>query len=565
MQAIRLRKPSSDLVTTAVGKVIDTSYLVTTKDTVLEEEIAIKGAVIPLPVEVNSLDKKKTLTSIYLPKFKSEQIGRMIILNDMVSAANLVVRILEDWDKGLIEPDTIQRIVDTYHMTAVKLLSGKGGVVGNNILSTRVAESGRAVLLVNGDRHPKYAGIPNKIMHKLGIKNNDPVLIGRDPSIWHGSVEILIANHSDTNCIELHPVTFKQLGADCDGDCVYVYKLPHHLEECSDEIKSQILGFTGENDKYAEWPAYLKKKPGSEPVEWGTVEEDTRGRSLITGFSISPKDIVSKSDRIRHLCSLTGKDVVEECVTIANGLKHEEVVNYVKEQNATQLTMKLLLGPIGTASNRLKIIAGMDQHLLKSACVVSEWLQQRLLSSKHIVGGAKKEPYSIWDILDLVNRRGKYQNATLFEVLEEIEKMGMPLMDVRPIITHLWITHPLIKSFRTVLEGCSEGSIRLLVSKTRRMNFEDISVDDLVNHAIRIAKAGGKVLSREMITDKYWEFANGLTKICESEFPIFEITSGSPSIEKRISLAHRIAVYNDVDQHGLGRECLELALANKDK
>ncbi|TXH14022.1 MAG: hypothetical protein E6R03_10275 [Hyphomicrobiaceae bacterium] len=561
LKSLKVRT-TGGIETTHVGRVVDSSSVTSVKDTVLDPEVMEKGAYIEMPVEVRDISGMRPLKAVYLPRFESEQLGRMIILNEMASAANTLLRVIEDFQKNEATEEVLQTSVDSYHRAAYKMLSGKGGVVGGHILSTRIAQSGRAVLLINGEHDPMYAGLPGRIMRRLKIKPGEPVLIGRDPSIWHGSFEILLARHSGNACIELHPLLFRQLGADCDGDCVYVYKLPTESDECKKEIEDQLLGFTRNDPTYAEWPAYLKTAPGAEKVDWPNVVEETKRRSTVTGFSITPEDVLTKSDKIKKLCALTGKDVVDECEKIARGLTREEIMSYVLDQNATQLRMKLLLGPIGAASNRLKVLAGTDKKLLTSACVLSEWLQQRLLSSKHSVSAGKKEPYSIWDILALVGRRGKYAGATLMDILEEVGKMGMPLTQVTPIITHLWISYPLQQAVDALFKDSDirDGSARLIRQKIAAINYDASAANDAIDRILYVAKALGMPLTREEIVAKYWECAAGLTDLCAANFPIFEMTGSSATIP----LINRVVLHGDMDKTGIGAISMKIAAESKE-
>ncbi len=552
MDPIRVRDASGN-PTVAVGKVIDRRSLITAKDTVLDPDITSKGEMITLPVEVKDFNYRRT-SAVYFPAFRSEEIGNYIILNDMASAANSLLRIIAEWETGAIRKGTLERMVLAYQHIAVSLLAGKSGVIGNNVLSNRVANSGRAVLLINGDHHPVWVGLPGRLMKRLKVRQGDMILVGRDPSIWHGSLEILYARPSGNDCIELHPLMFKQLGADNDGDQVYVYKLPES-EVVQQEAKDAVLRFTL---GHSEWPPYLAFD--GKQVNWEQVVEDTAVRSKITGFSVSPREIVEKSQRVVDICTRMGKDVADECQLIAKGLTKEQVVQSILDQSDTQLEMKVMLGPIGAASNRLKVLAGTDKGLLESAMYVSEWLQQKLLSSKHSAKDGQTQPYSIWDALSLLNRKDRYSQATLRDILEEIERMGLDKSKAGPILAYLWLGYPLSCAIKELFPVGSKHITRAL-NYVKMLCYSPEDTKGVVERILKLGKMDKLTFTQKDLSEAYWNNTLGLTKICEAEYPVFEITTSSTDPAKRAVLATRIMVDGEVDSSGLGHDSLKLAMA----
>jgi hypothetical protein len=560
MKPIRVRTQDGKESLT-VGRLVDEVFLIDREDTVLDPRVPERGAQINLPVQILDIFGRN-IQDIYYPAFGCDQIGRFIILNDLAVAANRICRILEEWPGGKVEKKTLEAAVHGYQMSVVNTIAGKGGLVSSSVVSARTSESGRAVLLINGTRNPQFAGIPDAMIARLGLKEGDPIVVGRDPSIWHGSMEVVRVARSGNDCIELHPILFAQMGADCDGDQVYVYKIPE-TAECFVEGTEQILTFAQE---HAKWPGWLSKggKQG-EAVAWDRVEEETAERSKITGFSVSPREILEMGERPRRVCESIGKAGAEkECAVIARGIGRKEVTQYLLEQNTTQLRMKVWLGPIGAASNRLKILAGDNRTLLESAMYVSERLQQMLLSSKHVVGGEKKEAYSVEDALALLNRRGKYASADLKTVLKEVESMGLDATRAKPIVTYLWVGYPVFKAAEHFLKSQAGTPMKTRMGAIWKLVMEINTgpVEEIHTKVLKIVQ----VLKQSKVNTDFSEFRRefsqnlgGLGQFCNRDFPIFDLCSSARTESERALLTQRVILNGEKDPAGITRITMELA------
>lgn len=556
MRPLQIRENNE--LTTSVGRIIDKSTIVNIQDTVLDEELCKKGTFIELPVQVRDLFQRD-ITQVYFPAFQSQEMGRLIMLNPMAASANLLLRIIADFEAQKVDVRVLTKMTCAYQAMAVRLLAGKGGLVNSHILSTRVANSGRAVLLISADYSPEFAGIPDRIMHGLGIKVGDPVIIGRDPAIWDGSIEICRAKFSGSNCIELHPLLFKQLGADCDGDCVFVWKLPD-VAGVQEEAEAGVLSFTRE---HAVWPTCLKTPNNmTEEVDWEKVFEDGLDRSKITGFSVSPREILEGGDRVLQLCSLMGKEVAEECKQIAEGITPEQVKEHLLTQNATQLEMKIKLGPIGAASNRLKVLAGENKALQRSACYVSERLQQMLLSSKHVVGEKRKQAYSVDDVLRMLNRRDQWREARLQTIIDELEKLGMDPGQCQPIIAYLWIGYPLQQAAAELvgpygLKG--KYVLKRMSGYFRLLCFDLKMLEITLRHFDEYGKGLPNKLNRRDLFEAFQRHRKGLGEICKESFPVHEIASGNKPLSDLVALSARIALEGESDVAGIGAMSIRMA------
>lgn len=562
--------PQGKIITDAtaifVGAVIDERQVVDIKDTVLDPEICKNGGWIDLPIEC--FDFSGALVKrLYYPAFDHQRQGRMINLNRMAMFANRLLRCIESFREGLATPKALAEMVLVYQLGAIRGLGGKNGVVNNNVVASRISHSGRAVVLINGDRAPEIVGIPKFIMRKMGLEDGDLVFVGREPTIWHGSIEVLRARGTNRVAIELHPLVFKQLGADCDGDTVYVYAIPKNAE-CQEEAAKQILGFT---KGFAKWPAFMRMNHPDETVNWDTATEDSQERTKITGFSVTPREILKQGDRLKKLCSVMGKDVADECLKIAKGIDETELRKYVLDQNEALLHMKLWIGPIGSISNRLRVFAGTNAKLLASASYMSERLQQMLLDTKHHIG--KKKGYGPTDVIEILNRNGRYNaigGQYLEDVVDELEKMGMNRKQVWPIMAHLWLVYPLTKAFdalygKQVMESASSAHMGLFRLQRLQRQISDFFVRPNMKKQLEIlarhCKAMGIAFNLQNLMEQYRINAVGLTQICANDFPHMMLMNDRVMQDPTMAfgVAKNIFVRGARDASGVTRVAIEEA------
>ena len=71
-------------------------------------------------------------------------------------------------------------------------------------------------------------------------------------------------------------------------------------------------------------------------VDWDDVERDSKARCLITGFSVSPEDVVVQGESLTRLCKTTGKDVSAECLEIVKGVDTVKAVVTWLDSNDVQ-------------------------------------------------------------------------------------------------------------------------------------------------------------------------------------------------------------------------------------
>jgi len=450
-------------------------------------------------------------------------------------------------------------MVLSYQLCAVRMLGGKRGVVNSNMIASRIANSARGVLVVNADRHPEIIGIPSHIMRRIKLDDRDLVFVGREPTIWHGSIEVVRARSTNRNVIELHPLLFKQLGADCDGDTVYVYAVPKD-PKCQEEAAEQVLGFTRQ---WGRWPAYMRLEDPSDYVDWEILEAENKRRTTVTGFSVTPREILEKSSRVSTLCERMGKDVADECIQIAKGIDEPTLKKYVNDQNTALLHMKIWMGPIGAVSNRLRVFAGMNKTLIASASHVSERLQQMLLDTKHHIG--RREGYGVTHVLDILNRRGKFSTLSpvyLEDVVDELTRLGMDREAIWPIMAYLWLVYPFTKTVEEVYKGNPSFRIRRMTTMVRSF-LQTRDMKKTLNRVIEYGKVTtDKEVKIETLVEAHRKHALGISDICKYHYPLMQLMNDRVMQDRdaAFSVAKEIFIDSKSDMNGVTSLAMKEAL-----
>jgi len=430
---------SGDEVTNNITKVFDVHSAVEINDTILDPEFQEIGTVISLGQKVPTPFGK--ITEIRVPACPVYLQEDIVVLDDIAVRANNLLRVLLLVEKKEKSPEALFKSVGNLQRLLVTRIVGKRGILTRNILGRRMTNTGRAVLLPSYSAEPEEVYIPAHIMEKTGIKSDQLVLVGRDPSIWMGSVEVLRAFPHAEDTIRLHPFVFSQFGADCDGDTVWIMRVP---EEIQDRLVPEILGFTKSHKTET-------KSPSSDlppiQIDWSNPGVASKRSSYTNGFSISPLDIINDSKDIERFKKVTGKDIGKEAMLIAGGLSNKKYNEYLTVINETVLIQKVYLGPVGAAAQKLKLVAGRHPLLIRSANYISERAQQMLFDVKGSVQGDKEDLQVFFEILDIINLNGAYRSiGKIVKHSEVIDRLRILEFDIElcsPMITYLYTVYPL--------------------------------------------------------------------------------------------------------------------------
>ena len=412
----------------ATASVLDEVQLATTKDTVLDPELEQTGAWMQLPIPCNDY-VNRPIQQVWFPPSPALRENGQVVLDHMQSAAQMLLCAIDGFLCKRTKNTQLVTSVRSYQLQAIRTLFGKDGFINQHLVSVRMRRTGRAVLLATPGGSPFNCIAPISMMKQLGIRDGDPVIIGRDPTIWEGSVEALNCYGGKDDVIRLHPIVFGQLGADSDGDTVWLLGLNR---DCHEEAQKHIGQFMQRHAKYPVPYAH----DGAE-INWETVEEEMYLRARPTGFSVGPEDVLTDTGVMNQVQIITGKDLTDECRRVAQGLSLEEWKKLILHMNQAQLTMKVGMGPVGAAGMALRIIAGDHPRKKKAAGAVSERLSQLLLSAKNARDTGCQ--YSHVAALDILQKRGEAASMSGEDAAKKIAGiLGLRPRDVRPIIHYLY-------------------------------------------------------------------------------------------------------------------------------
>jgi hypothetical protein len=393
---------------------------INTQNTVLDPKLTENGGIINLPSEyIFHNNWNRQIKCIYIPKietkleFNSSKI-KVAVLHPILFRANIILKIIEDLNNKNATSQNLQTAINQYFLELSNTLFGKNGLFNRAILGPRLNKSFRAVIIPG--KYPmldsyEFVGIPKQIMNKLNISEGDKVIIGRDPTIWFGSIELFKAYQVDHNAIELHPSVLTQFGGDYDGDQVWGF-YPDQ-----DSVKDLICGEMIKST--ATWTKGLNTNKSTNIIDFNNFFEEEEDRIKPTGLSISPSDVYGspEADEILRYLSLgkrsKGKVEILELQSIANGLTMDEWSDINEMINRANVAMKVYMGPIGSLSLKLLMIGSQNPELLISSNYLAERISQSILDSKHLtLEQIKKYKPSI--LSNILNMKIKFNSLNEF-------------------------------------------------------------------------------------------------------------------------------------------------------
>lgn len=415
-------------------------------DTVLSEKFQEEGGIIELSKPV--LDNYARVTSrIYVPPVKATyDMGDSIaILPQIAIKANTILRVDKAYKEGTQTIEALAKAVINYYVQLSREVFGKNGVYNRFILGPRAKNTFRAVIvpgIYKGDifgQSYQWVGIPTKIFNELDLLYGDLVVIGRDPTIWSGSLELLYAYEVHHNAIELHPLMLPQLGGDHDGDQVWGYKVPIKFKE---KIIDCISWST---EKYSKWGRNFNDKRDTSKPLWPTrlFSKDEESRTKTTGLSISPKDIVTNSPALKRVMSYCGKGTrargKAELTELIEACRNQPIDKWLEGTrmiNMANLAMKIYMGPVGLLSTRLTVLGHNEEHISEACDLLAERCSQSLLDAKHLSLEDLQnfKPDTVFKILNMTDKTIKNADQMYDRLLQVV-----PIDErIRPLIEFLW-------------------------------------------------------------------------------------------------------------------------------
>lgn len=489
---------SGEEVTDNISKIFDVHNVVKIENTILDPEVQMNGVYIELGREISC--NYGEFTKVFLPPCPTHAEEDIIVLDDISVRANNLLRVIKLVDSGEKSPAALKKSLVKYLRMVAGRLVGKSGVLCRNILGRRVQNSGRAVLLPSMDTDPSRVYVPGRLMRRMGIEDGEIILVGRDPTIWTGSVEAVRAYKHKEDVIRLHPFVFSQFGADCDGDTVWCMKIP---EEHQSMMESQVLKFTKRHALTIKCAS-----AGLPPVEidWSNPAIASTAMANTTGFSVGPLDILEDSEDLARFKEATGKDIGDEARSICHGLSYEDYAKYLVTINQTMLIQKVYLGPVGSAAQKLKLIAGRNELLRDSANYISERTQQMLFDVKGSIKGDTRDLDIFFELLDIVNMSGEYSSTdrmvTHKSVLARLESFGLNADACKPMIVYMYTGFPLfqaiwdISSAEKIKNGFTDEQRQALIKEASIILSDPDNVKAVIDSIASRLGVVGSVLIR---------------------------------------------------------------------
>jgi hypothetical protein len=399
-----------------IGSVVNTTT-VNLNQTVLSAEFQSYGGYIDLENTIVYDNWGRMISSIPVPPIEAtyEMGNTVAILHPIARRANNVLCVFNAYKNQKQTLIALQKSINNYFLELCQNLFGKNGIYNRYILGPRMQRSFRAVIIPGRYENDPYGesfewvGIPTKICHQLKIEYGQKVIIGRDPTIWFGSLEVLRAYPVLHDAIELHPLLLPQLGGDHDGDQIWGY-CP--IQEIEDE---HVAYFT---KKYAKWNKNLTDNNEEVIPHWNDYsncnlsffKEDEEKRIKTTGLSISPLDIVNNSQDLQRILTYCGKGERTRGQTEHSDLVKAYKQMHIKEWldlthmiNHANLGMKIFIGPVGLVSLRLAVLGHNVKSIQEASNLLAERCAQSLLDAKHLSIEEIREykPAEIFKILNL--------------------------------------------------------------------------------------------------------------------------------------------------------------------
>ena len=404
--------------TTAIGSVVKMSR-VTQKDTVICPEFCKNGGHIDFEglVVVDTWGRK--IAGIEVPAFKlTKELDDIAIIHPVASQANTICLVLEGIQKKTSDLIALTQAVRKFQKKLADSIFGKDGVYNRYILGPRMSNSFRAVIVPKQDMNYHEILVPEEIYKSLRMDCQGTALIGRDPTIWNGSIEFVKVRETKDHAIHIHPLLLTQLGGDFDGDQIWglwlgditKYELVEYTKihgrfgkefQTCNEGDLQAKAQAAENMEFTPYTATMSKESGK----------------------FSNKSILGVLDNCNKGIRSRGSASLQELSEISKGLSTEKFLDVALSVNRALLAMKVYMGPVGLVSLRLMALAQVYPQYAAICDSLSERCSQSLLDAKHL---SSKEimdykPAKVSEILNFADV--KYRDPEVaFRALFEITK-----------------------------------------------------------------------------------------------------------------------------------------------
>lgn len=436
----------SDSGSTNVTSIVSTAKCSIT-NTVVCREFQENGANIDLTPYMVLDNWSRPITRIVVPPVRvTYEMGQSVaILHPIARRANTILRVKQAVSENKQDIAALQKAVNHYYTELAGNLFGKNGVFNRYICGPRMKRSFRAVIVPGrytkdpmGESY-EWVGIPQRIFNKLNMHEGQVIIVGRDPTIWAGSLEVVRAYKVEHDSMVVHPLLLPQLGGDHDGDQCWGMVPKEQIED------HHVCSFLRTQTKWAKnlTDGHESNAPAFDHGISFNFLKDEANRVRTTGLSVSPKDIVNNSDslqRILHYCGkgsrARGKAEYSELQDAYKQLPLQQWLELTNMINRAQLGMKIYMGPVGLVALRLIVMGHSLDNIKMSANILAERCAQSLLDAKHLTAKQIKDykPAQVFEILNL-QREDIKTPTDMFNLLVPLIGCDMSVM---PVLEHLF-------------------------------------------------------------------------------------------------------------------------------
>lgn len=329
-------------------------------NTVLDPNIETVNGIFLLPSKIYT--NFGVFGEVILPRGKQPTIDNKYIIDDIAFSMNKLM--------DMQSPKGIAIGVNTYLNICMASLFGKDGLINRHLFGFRQLKSFRAVLLVDPHLRANEARIPANKAELLGVKENDIVMIKREPVLWSKSIIFMrVLFSTDENVVSLPPQVFKGLAGDCDGDTVSVHAVNPSMLETAERLCNNYNNFYE-----IKWQDEIFKLVDSNHEN-----------------PIDMKDYIGLSISLQELRKGIPEDIrkfsknIQDIDKYIRGLSPEELHENLLVTGKEAIHMKLFLGHAGSLSQKMRLIAFLsnDRKIMQSSNCFAEHVTQTLLSIKH--------------------------------------------------------------------------------------------------------------------------------------------------------------------------------------
>lgn len=348
--------------------------------------------------------------------------------------ADQLLRVCWRFEAGEVSEKQVRQWARRVQDQIVSHLVGPNGVLTTDILSVRCAHSIRAVAVPDNRLWASQVRLPREAALKAGIKEQDWVLLVRQPILHEGGVVLQQAWFWDEPAIGTNPSVLKPLGLDYDGDQVAVFKVPQ-TREALEEIQSKPLEELKMLGNWVDELVYFKSDP---TVDWDHYMEDLEDRLVIDGTTFGPQDALEPENSPFALQADSSgcKSFQHDAKAWAKGVTLEEFVNESHTALVDIVRLKVEIGLVGALTDKICQIChfvGGTQGL-SEALRFKECLTQTLMDAKHGLGA-----FSADVVTKIFERRGSWSRRKPDAAVRALVKAGVPAEVVTPIVNRIWV------------------------------------------------------------------------------------------------------------------------------